>query len=198
MTKRWTVTSLFIDSKNHLCNFIFYPTGSEDCVMFAAKPVSLTTMTHGRHILILWWKESIKLQLKQNIVSHRCHWLLIGSALYIKKENQYYQFIFREKSEPTLTSGRFGLYLRERPLFPTALKQCSDLLWPIHPSKNLNIRNEATWRWCEPTCLCLDPLFDLDPCDLWPWPRDLDLGSLWPLTCSSHVKYTVQCLKIAF
>ncbi len=34
--------------------------------------------------------------------------------------------------------------------------------------------NEATWRWCEPTCLCLEPPLDLEPCDLSPW--------LWPLT----------------
>ncbi len=36
-----TKTSFFIDSKNHLCNFIFYPTGSEDCVIFAAKPTKV-------------------------------------------------------------------------------------------------------------------------------------------------------------
>ncbi len=29
--------------------------------------------------------------------------------------------------------------------------------------------NEATWRCCEPTCLSLGSLFDLDQCDLWPW-----------------------------
>ena len=36
---------------------------------------------------------------------------------------------------------------------------------------NLNCKfsqrfNEATWLWCEPTCLCLEPLFDLGQCDL--------------------------------
>ncbi len=37
-------------------------------------------------------------------------------------------------------------------------------------------QNEATWRWCEPTCLCLEPLFDLGQDDLWRWP-------MWLLTC---------------
>ncbi len=32
------------------------------------------------------------------------------------------------------------------------------------PTKNLN---EATWRCREPSCLCLEPLFDLDTRDLW-------------------------------
>ena len=69
-------------------------------------------------------------------------------------------------------------------------------------------KNEATWCWCEPTCLCLDLFgppyltltlvtFDLDPCDLLVtcqihyarlgkllkniifWSGDLDL---WPMT----------------
>ncbi len=45
--------------------------------------------------------------------------------------------------------------------------------------------NEATWRCCEPTCLSLGSLFDLDQCDLWPW-------YLWPLTYRLHMKCTMQ------
>ncbi len=37
------------------------------------------------------------------------------------------------------------------------------------------IDNKATWRSCEPTCLCLKSLLDLEPYDLWPWP-------MWSLT----------------
>ncbi len=45
--------------------------------------------------------------------------------------------------------------------------------------------NEATWRCCEPTCLSLGSLFDLDLWDLWPW-------HLWPLTYRLHMKCTMQ------
>ena len=31
------------------------------------------------------------------------------------------------------------------------------------------IANEATWRWCEPTCQNHDLEVGLDPDDLWPW-----------------------------
>ncbi len=41
-------------------------------------------------------------------------------------------------------------------------------------------QNEATWRCREPTRLCLEPLFDLDPRDLWLWP-------IWPLTSRSNL-----------
>ncbi len=34
--------------------------------------------------------------------------------------------------------------------------------------------NEATWRWCEPTCQYHDVYADPDPCNFWPWP-------MWPL-----------------
>ncbi len=69
--------------------------------------------------------------------------------------------------------------------------------------------NEATWRWCEPTCLSLvalflpwpmSPLTDvycIDPCGLWPWP-------MWPLTLTHNAvrlyihakcsKITIFCL----
>ncbi len=45
--------------------------------------------------------------------------------------------------------------------------------WSVGPlyARSTNVfrkENEATWRWCEPTCLCLELLFDLDHCDLWP------------------------------
>ena len=40
--------------------------------------------------------------------------------------------------------------------------------------------NETTWHCHEPTYLCLEPLFYLDPCDLWPWP-------VWPLTLRSNL-----------
>ena len=39
--------------------------------------------------------------------------------------------------------------------------------------------NEATWHCCEPTCLCLEPIFDLDSCDSCPW-------STYPLTSRSR------------
>ncbi len=32
----WKMASFFICSKNHLCNFIFYPPGSDTCCIFAA------------------------------------------------------------------------------------------------------------------------------------------------------------------
>ncbi len=47
------------------------------------------------------------------------------------------------------------------------------------------LKNEATWPFCEPTCLSLGSLFDLDQCDLWPW-------YLWPLTDRFHMKCTMQ------
>ena len=34
---------------------------------------------------------------------------------------------------------------------------------------------KATWRCCEPTCLSLQTLFDLNSRDQWPWPA-------WPFT----------------
>ena len=37
---------------------------------------------------------------------------------------------------------------------------------------------KASWHCCEPTCFCLGSLFDLDQCDLWPWP-------MWPSTLIS-------------
>ena len=70
------------------------------------------------------------------------------------------------------------------------------------------IKNEPTWRCCEPTCLSLESFFDLDlptlcrvigkhfflhmltltfalePCDLWPWP-------FWPLTSRPQIKHTM-------
>ena len=33
-----------------------------------------------------------------------------------------------------------------------------------------NSDNESAWHCREPTCLCLEPLSDIDPRDLWPWP----------------------------
>ena len=51
-------------------------------------------------------------------------------------------------------------------------------------------KNEATWRWCEPTCLSLGPV-------IWPWP-------MWPLTLT-HVTFDLDAwtkyaksMKIAF
>ncbi len=48
---------------------------------------------------------------------------------------------------------------------------------PILPRSNSYryFLKEATLHCCEPTCLCLGPLFNIDCCDLWPWP-------MWPLT----------------
>ncbi len=51
--------------------------------------------------------------------------------------------------------------------------------------RGLEKKNEATWRCCEPTCLSLGSLFDLDQCDLWPW-------YLWTLTYRLHMKCTMQ------
>ncbi len=47
--------------------------------------------------------------------------------------------------------------------------------------KKINSSFKKIARCLEPTCLCLGPWFNLDPCDLWPWP-------MWPLTSRSNVK----------
>ncbi len=45
----------------------------------------------------------------------------------------------------------------------------------MHPQQKFS--ENATWRWCEPTCLCLEPLFDIEP--------------IWPLTLT-HVIFDLD------
>ena len=67
--------------------------------------------------------------------------------------------------------------------FPAASSENS-IIFPLGFSLTLPnftahiLFNEASWRWCEPTCLCLEPLFDVDQCDLWPWPLGIPVQIL--------------------
>ncbi len=59
---------------------------------------------------------------------------------------------------------------------PTSCLPQSIYLWDHHSNVfsqmfrqcTMTTSNEATWRWCGPTCHLLKPLFDLDACDLEP------------------------------
>ncbi len=82
-------------------------------------------------------------------------------------------------------TAAFGAFFFMKSVGPLGFSPSSS--WSSSGAENAKEINEATQHWCEPTCPCFEPLFDLEPDNHWPgsWDKDFFLvkwmfsGELW-------------------
>ncbi len=130
-------------------------TQSRKTVSISTKSDSqqFVSWSHNIQMLLEWWEIRIcisrDMQKKQVFVQKRGDWSPETIIIY-----RWYM----------CSGGGRGIH----GFSPAENMCCSEKLATRQPLSLLVLSNEATWCCREPTCLCLELVFDLDSRDLWP------------------------------